>query len=1054
MAVRATHIRVLGPFELVHDGQVVPLAGRVGQAILTALASQPDTKMQPAQLISMVWGESDAASADTLYHHVARLRRALAPVGLEIVGHRPGYRLPIGAEQVDVVRFDELLRTARALSATDPDEAAQRLRAAVALWRGPSAVDSLTLPGIRRLAAGWQARRLDAEEDLAEIDLRRGRPDQALDRLHALVAAHPDRPRLAAALVRALAATGRVDQARAVLAEADRTARRTGGTVHPALVQARQELSGPGIERPDPVTSAAAVLPFQLPADTVRFTGRAEHLTRLLELSPGAEHPGGPATVVVTAVEGMAGIGKTALAVHAAHRLADRFPDGVLFTDLHGYTPRTEPTPPEQALDHLLRGLGVPGPQIPPDLDARVGLYRSVLARRQVLIVLDNAAHEGQLQPLLPAAPGCRAIVTSRRHLAGLDDAAHLSLPVLDPTEAADLFRGLAGDRATPADQATIERIVALCGHLPLAIRITAARLRQAATATATTVCAELAEALDTGSGLEWLSDGHRAVTTALAVSYRHLTADQRHALRLAGLHPGPSIEPYALAALADTTVDHARQLLDQLHAASLLDQPAHRRYTRHDLVAAYAATLAADLPEPDRHTALDRLYDHYAATSSRAMDLTHPWEADQRPHPPTTHSPAPTLSDREQAQAWLDNETDNLLATAHHATAGLRADHTMHQSTTLRRHLRTRGHYSRATLLHQHALDSAHQAGNDTAEQEALVGLGNVHRLQGRHDLATDCLERALAGAHRTGNRTTEHEALRGLAYVHYLQGRYGPTATCFARALGIARRTGNHAAEQEALRGLGYVHYVQGRYAPAADCFAQALDSARRTGNRAGEQEALCGLGTVHYLQGEYGPATDCLEHALAIAHQTGDRAAEQDALCGLGDVHRMQGKYEQATDCFEQALDSGRRTGNRAAEQEALRGLGIVHYLRGRYGPATECFEQALANARETGFRNGQYEAHQGLGRVHHATGDHERALHHHTTALRLAVDLDQPPDQARAHDGLAHTHQALDHPAEAHHHWQAALDLLTTIGTDNTEEPGVTTSAIRAHLSGRT
>jgi tetratricopeptide (TPR) repeat protein/DNA-binding SARP family transcriptional activator len=1050
MAVGATRIGLLGSFELVHDGQVVPISGQVAQAILTALACRPDTKVLPAHLITTVWGSQDAASVDTLYHHVTRLRRTVAAVGLVIVGHRPGYRLPIAAEQVDAARFDELLRAARALSGTDPDQAADRLRAALALWRGPYAVENITLPGIRRLAAGWEARRMDAEEDLAEIDLRRGRPDQVLDRLYMLVTDHPDRPRLAAALARALHATGRTEQADTVLAEADRAARRAGSAAHPALIQARQVLSCSGSSAGSPLAprDPMAFVPFQLPADTVRFVGRAEHLARLLDLCREPE-PGGAPAAVVTAVEGMAGIGKTALAVHAAHRLADRFPDGVLFTDLRGFTPEADPTPPEQALDHLLRGLGVPGPQIPADVEGRVGLYRSVLARRRVLIVLDNAADETQLQPLLPATAACRVIVTSRRRLAGMDDATHLTLPVLDLAEAATLFRGLTGDRATPADQSAIDRMVALCGHLPLAIRIAAARLRLAPGGGPATLCAELADALETGLGLDWLSDGHRAIGAALTVSYRHLTDDQQHGFRLAGLHPGPSIEPYAMAALVDSSVPDARRLLEDLYAANLINQPSLRRYALHDLVASYATTLAADLPEPDQHTALNRLYDHYAAASSRAMDLTYPWKASQRPRPPVAATPLPALSNREQAQAWLDTETDNLLAIAHHAPTQQRADHTLHQSATLRQYLRAHGHYTRAALLHQRALNVTRQNGDHLAEQNALNGLGAIHHLQGRYGPAADCFKRALAGARQTGDHSAEQDALNGLGIVHYVQGRYGPAADCFKRALAGARQTGDHSAEQDALDGLGLLHYVQGRFGPAADCFKQALASARQTGDNSAEQIALRGIGAVHYAQGRYGQAADCFERVLASARQTG-HPVEQDALSGLGHIHHIQGRYELAADCFERALASARQTGHRPAEQDALTGLGLVRYMQGRFELAADCFEQALTNARQTGSRNEEFEAHQGLGRVHCATSNHHDALRHHQAALQLAVDLDQPTDQARAHDGLAHIYLAWGDPGQARHHWHAALTLLTGVATDHTDEPNVTTMAIRTHL----
>jgi tetratricopeptide (TPR) repeat protein len=746
----------------------------------------------------------------------------------------------------------------------------------------------------------------------------------------------------------------------------------------------------------------------------------------------------------------MAGIGKTALAVHAAHQLADQFPDGVLFTDLHGFTPDTEATPPDHVLDRLLRGLGVPGPQIPLDLEARVGLYRSVLARRRVLIVLDNAAHEAQLQPLLPATAGCMVIMTSRRHLAGLDEAVHITLPVLDPAEAVGLFRSLAGDRATSADRPAVERIVTLCGRLPLAIRITAARLRSAPATTTAALCVELEHALDTERRLTWLSDGHRTVDAALAVSYRHLTDDQQRALRLVGLHPGTDIEPYAVAALADTTVEQAGQLLADLHAASLLDHAPHRRHRLHDLVATYVAALAAELPESVRHAAVGRLFDHYAATSSLAMDLAYPWEANQRPRPPAGCLPAPGLSDQRQAQVWLDTETDNLLAAAHHAATCARGDHVLHQSTVLNWHLRTRGHYARAVLLYREALEHARATGDATAELQALNGLGHIHRLQDQYGPAIEWFEPALTIARGIGHRAGEQDALRGLGTTYRMQGQYGPAVECFEPALTIARQTGHRSGEQEALNGLGHIHRLQGRFGQATECFEAALAIAHETSHRTGEQQALRGLGSIHYMQGRYEAATECLERALVITRQTGHRYGEQDTLRGLGFVNELRGRYDAAADCYAQALVIARQIGNRASEWDALRGLGVVHYGQSRYEAAIGYFQQVLAIAHQTDDPNGQFEAHQGLGRSRHAIDDHTEALHHHQTALELAVDLDQPADQVRAHDGLAHTHHALGNPQQARHHWQTALDLLDSIATDQSGEHNVTTTTIRGNL----
>jgi DNA-binding SARP family transcriptional activator/tetratricopeptide (TPR) repeat protein len=1070
--------RVLGPVQVVAAGRALELGPPQQRLVLAVLASTASQVVSVETVIDRVWDQAPAGARRTLHVAITRLRRILERADTAdqppwIAYRDGGYLLQADPDRVDVVRYQRLVTRARDPHCPEGERVAS-LRQALELWRGEP-LAGLSGAWATRTRWAWSQRHLDTVIAWARAELAAGDPAAVVAPLRELAAEHPLTESLTEVLMLGLHALGRPAEALAAYqATRQRLADQLGTdpsnelrTMHERILRGQLPLppttartgalQAAGAHDPGPqahqapAAPVAMVVPFQLPADTVHFVGRAEHVAHLLDLCTypdEARGSGGSAPVVICAVEGMAGIGKTALAVHAAHQMADRFADGVLLTDLHGYTPDTEPTPPGQALDHLLRGLGVPGPQIPPSLQARIGLYRSLVARRRVLIVLDNAADETQLAPLLPARGV--VIVTSRRHLAGLDEATHLTLPALDPAEAAALFRGLARDRATPADQPVIDRIVAVCGHLPLAVRVTAARLRLAPTATPATLCAELTDALDTGRELDWLSDGHRAVGAALAVSYRHLTHEQQHAFQLCGLHSGPDIEPYALAALANTTIDHARQLLDELHAASLLDQPTHRRYSLHDLVAAYATRLAAELPAPDRHTALGRLYDHYAATSTRAMSLTYPWQDDHQPSPPASPTPTPTLTNSEQAQAWLDTEINNLLATAHHAPTQQRADHTLHQSTTLHGHLRIGGRYTQATLLHQRALAIAHQSGNHTAEQNALNGLGDIHWRQGRYGPATDCLEQALIIARRTGNQIAEQNALNGLGTVHRWQGRYGPATDCYEQALAIAHQTGNHTAELDTLRGLGYLHYVQGRFGPATDYFEQALAIARQTGNQIAEQNALNGLGGVHRLQGGYRPATDCYEQALAIARQTGNRNGEQSALIGLGHLLYMQGRYVPATDYFEQALAIARQIGNRTGELYVLIGLGGVHRLQGGYGPATDYFEQVLAITRETGDRNGQFEAHHGLGRVHHATNNHHDALRHHQTALDLAVHLDQPTDQARAHDGLAHTHQARGNTSQAHHHWHTALHLLTTAGTDHTDEPNVTTTAIRAHL----
>jgi tetratricopeptide (TPR) repeat protein len=706
-------------------------------------------------------------------------------------------------------------------------------------------------------------------------------------------------------------------------------------------------------------------VPNQLPAAARYFTGRDDELARLLRLPDSTAQ-----TLVVSAVDGIAGIGKTALAVLAAHHLTDdnRYPDGTLFLDLHGYSGRT-PTDPADALEALLRGLGVPGPQVPPDTDARAALYRTITARRRALIVLDNARDETQIRPLLPGTPTCLVLITSRRRLAGLDDADHLSLDTLPPDEAVRLFHTMVGPDRDPGDQHTIDQIVHLCGLLPLAIRIAAARLKTSKTLNGHNLLEQLRTARDQerlrvpGDGpcrdqarpdpdrLGVLDDGERSVTAALAASYQHLPAEQQHAFAAFGLHPGVEFEPYAAAALLDTGRGHAGRLLEALEQVNLLDQPAPGRYRFHDLIRAYATSVH---PETDRRAALDRLYDYYTRTTSRAMNIAYPYGADDLPRPPhsTTTSPIPPLPDEAAAVAWLDAEHPNLVAAAAHA-AGHRPEHTTHQSTALHRHLRARGHYTDAHTLHQHA----------------------------------------LAAAGSTGNPAAHVAALTNLAYVHRVQGRLGPATECLTQALEVARTNGNHAGELDALTGLGRVHYAQGRYGPAVECCTQVLHTARATGNRPGELNGLIGLGWVHYAKGRYGPATDCLTSALQAARSTGHRPGELDALTGLGHVHHAQG----------------------------------------RYSPAADCYRHVLALAHELGNRHYQFEGHLGLGRTHHTAGRPARALDALHQALALACDLDQPDDQARAHNGIAHAHHALGHPDHARRHWQQALHVLTTLDT---------------------
>jgi tetratricopeptide (TPR) repeat protein len=826
------------------------------------------------------------------------------------------------------------------------------------------------------------------------------------------------------------------------------------GVVLAYLVWRRPHGPGGREAAPAPVPDLAAAVrdpggqPRQLPREASEFTGRTAELEQLLAMMPD---PRQTTAVVISAIDGMAGIGKTTLAVYAAHRMRERFPDGQLFIDLHGFTHTVAPVEPAEALDRLLRMLGVPGERIPAELDDRAALWRSTLAGRRMLIVLDNAATEAQVAPLLPGEPGCLVLVTSRRRLAGLEATHTISLDTLPVTEAVALFAATAGkpQLATQARELLLEA-AELCGHLPLAIRIAAARLQSKPSA----AVAELVTRLrDEELRLSTLADpepGGRSVTTALQLSYQQLSADEQHVYRWLGLHPGPDFEAYAVAALADSSVEDARRWLDQLLAANLLQEPVPGRYGFHDLVRAHARHTAA-IAEPDPHAALRRLLDYYRSAAAAAMDAAHPYERAERPRVPPSRTPGPAFPDPASALGWLDTELPNLLAAARSAIEHDQPEHLFHLSTTLHGHLYTRGRYHDVESLHHQALAAARAAGRRADELNALNGLGHAHRVQGHYEQAAQYLRQALRLARAIAHRTGELKALAGLGWIHQRQGQYEQAVERLQEALQLARAIEHRTGELQALHGIGHIHRQQGRYEQANDHLQQVLRIARAIGHATGEQNALNGLAQIHLRQGRYEQAAQYLRQSLELARTNGNRTGELNALSSLGQIHQRHGRHDQAVDHYQQSLRIARTTGHRPGQQNALTGLAHVHRMRGQYDQAADYYRQLLSLAQESGDANYEFEARQGMGRLSSATGNPDAAIALHEKALALAGELGQPDDRARAHDGLAHAYFALRQPEPARRHWQQALNILNHLGIAHTDDEQATVPAIRGHLA---
>ena len=999
-------VGVLGQLEVSVDGRVVRLTTRRLRSLLAVLAVTAGRTVSMERLTAAVWADDPPSNPRrSLQTYAVRLR---AELGDRVVTQTGGLALDVRAEDVDALRFEQLLD--EAAGQATPEAERRLLDDALGMWRGEpfEGIASRWLEEVE--APRLVERRLSALERRIDLDLAAGRHGELVGDLNEWAVRYPLRESLWVRLLVTLDRCGRrADALERYEQIRRRVADELGVDPSPELRQVYADLlvdhpvtagSTPAEEQ-QPTTPLT--LPQQLPASPPAFTGRTAELAQFDNIADSS-------AVVITAIDGMAGVGKTALAVHAARQVAGRYPDGQLFLDLHGFTEGVAPVDATDALDRMLRSLGVPGEQIPSQLDDRAGLYRSRLADKQMLILLDNAATEAQVAPLLPGSPGCLVLVTSRRRLVGLDQTREVSLDILPPTDAVRLFTTTAGaDRTLGEAPETLMEIVELCGRLPLALRIAAARLRANRTWTGRHLIDRLA---DSQQRLLELEAGERSVAAALDLSYRQLTTSQQRAYRLVGLHPGPDLDLHAAAALLDGDLPGTRRLLGQLLDAHLLQEPTPDRYQFHDLARQHAALVATrDEPETDRHSALDRLFTHYAYTSAVAMDASYPFERERRPRPPESWRPVSDVRTADLATAWLDVELRNLLAVASYSAEHGWLDYPTRLSATLDRHLMSRNRTSDAENLHRLALSAAAAAGDPVAELGAMVRLGLIHRLAGQHPQAADL----------------------------------------YGRVLQLAREHGSPHGEMDALHGLGQMQRLQGRFTEAIESYARALDIASTSEYPSGELDALLGLGHTYNLCSKHQLATKCFRQALALAGNTGHRFGELDALFGLGWTNLAHDDYEQALDNFGRALEIARSDGYQLAELASLVGLGGVHRKQGRYHAAAGVYEDVLAQARQIGKPNWTFEALQGLGRTRLSVGRPADALAYHQEALGIADEVGQPADVARAHDGIAHVHRARQEYGQARHHWQQALDILTELGIDNTEDWEASDTEIRRNLA---
>jgi DNA-binding SARP family transcriptional activator/tetratricopeptide (TPR) repeat protein len=933
-------VGVLGPLALRHRGVDVPVSSPKLRRLLGLLALHAPHPVGIEEIVSVLWdAEPPPTRLDLVKGYATRLRALLepdlgaAPVLLRSGG---GYALTCTARQCDVRRFEDLAGQAeRSGGHADPATATRLWEEALRCWRGPLLPD--LDPVVREHPAALALRRRHRDGVLVYADLRAaaGEHRLAVAALHELAAAEPLHEGLHARLMRALAGSGEQAAAFGTYAEIRaRLADQLGVEPGPELRAAQHALLHPPDGRPDRVGTGRPEpssqptphpVPAQLPPALHTLAGRREQLRQLSALLP---RPGRSGPGLLAAISGTAGVGKTTLAIHWAHRNAHRFPAGQLYVDLRGYDPGGRALRADEAVRGFLDALGVPARDIPTGVDAQAGLYRSLVAGQRILVVLDNARDADQVRPLLPGHPAAATLVTSRNPLTGLigsDGAQPVPLDLLTPAEAADLLARRLGAARTDAEPAAVARIVAACARLPLALTVVAAR----AALNPGFALAALAAELTGAPGAE--------VRTVLSWSYATLSAPAASLFRLLGLHPGPDVSAAAAASVAGERPAAVRRLLAELTAANLLTEHAPGRYGGHDLLRAYAADLAAEHdPGTDRAAATRRLLDHYLHTGYEAARLLQ--QRDEITLPLAAAAPGVTvepLADYPTALAWLAAEHRVLLGCLHlaggagpgvgppHAqppdaqppdaqppdaeTAGGRPAVAWQLVWALDTYLDRTGRWPALLACWQLALTAAERLGDVPAQAHALRRIGRMHTLLKQDREAEAALLRAVGQLAEIGDQTGEARTHMQLGFVWTERGRPDVGLEYVHRALALCRIIGSARGEAHALNNAGWCQALLGNHRQALTDCAAALAIHRRDGDRWGEAGALDSLGYAHHHLGEHADALRHYQTALALYEELGSRFDAAQTLDHLGDTHAAAGRPAAARAAWRRALST---------------------------------------------------------------------------------------------------------------------------------------------------
>jgi DNA-binding SARP family transcriptional activator len=1008
--------RLWSPVEVVGNDSVLVVRPPQQAAVLAALAVDAGRQVPDATLLSRIWDDEPPAQARrTVHTYLTRIRRTLERAGalehgVQLAHRGNGYVLEPGSATVDLHAFQRLV--AEAQQPGCPAEQRMKLLTEALGWCRGEPLAGVPGAWAAQVRESLHQQRLDAVLAWAGAALRCGRPTETVGPLVDLVGEHPLVESAVAALMRALQATGRSADALDCYERArKRLAEQLGVDPGPALRAAHREVLGGGPQLPP--LPAPVRTPALLPLDVAGFVGRDSTIAELDGLLAASQRS--PTAVTLVAVSGTAGVGKTALAVHWAHRHRGRFPAGQLFVDLRGYGPGA-PVRPADALARFLVALGVPEGDVPAGEEAAADAYRSLLAERRVLVVLDNAATAEQVRPLLPGGAGSFVLVTSRERLGGLvarEGARWLTLDVLQPEESHALIVGSLGEARLAAEPAAAQQLAEACAHLPLALRIAVAHLVIRSDETVAGYTGRLGTA-GRVSALRIDDDEQLAVQLAFDRSYATLPGDARRMFRLMGLNPGTDITAPAAAALSGMPVAEAERLLDKLTAAHLVQTHRPGRFTCHDLLRLYAAARAeAEDTGEDRDAAVSRLLEWQLSTAEAAIRLLYP---EKRVHTEKPRRPAVTgFIEKKLALAWLDAERANLVSSARHAARSGPQSFAWELAGELREYFWNAGHAAAWQTVVRAGLIAAEGAGNLLAETTMRLNIGAASWRQDRYGAAIEHYRTALGLARRLGRPDLEAEALSSLGAVFRQAGRLDEAIGPLREAMRIEQDQGQ--LRPGTVGRLASVHWELGQLREAAEMHAQALTMYRMINSVAGQAIALANLGETLLLLGETGRAADHLSQALQLYREIGNLDGEAEALCGLAFAHSYQGRTVAALEEAGAALQKARQLGRIRSVAGALNAAGQVHLRAGRPTEAVRCIGEALDLAREIKHRYPEADTLAALASARLHLGEPDRALALAEQARAIAARAGYRIVEGRAREVLAGAWAALGRHEQA-------------------------------------